>query len=105
MIVLGTGSAVQNRLRLYYPYGELQANTDESGLGVTANNGNVISQTITVPTVGANTGFVAVQTYNYDSLNRLKDATENVTPHGGSQSQSWRRLTRMIGVQILLFWP
>ncbi|MBL8185022.1 MAG: hypothetical protein JNK51_08850 [Blastocatellia bacterium] len=44
-----------------------------------------------VPTVGTNTGFSAVQTYNYDSLNRLKDATEMLTPHGGSQSQSWKQ--------------
>jgi RHS repeat-associated protein len=38
-----------------------------------------------------NTGFSAVQTYNYDSLNRLKDATESVTPNGGSASQSWKQ--------------
>jgi len=36
-------------------------------------------------------GFAAVQTYNYGSLNRLKDATENVTPTGGSSSQSWKQ--------------
>jgi len=29
--------------------------------------------------------------YSYDSLNRLKSAVENVTPHGGLQSQSWRQ--------------
>jgi len=44
-----------------------------------------------VPTVGTNTGFSAVQTYNYDSLNRLKDATEMLTPHGGSATQSWKQ--------------
>ncbi|MBT1655043.1 hypothetical protein KK470_30335, partial [Klebsiella pneumoniae] len=49
-----------------------------------------MSQTITVPTVGANNGFTAVQSYSYDSLNRLKSAVENVTPHGGSASQSWK---------------
>ena len=59
--------------------------------GLTANNGIVLSQTITVPTVGSNTGFAAVQTYTYDELNRLTSATENVTPHGGSQSQSWKQ--------------
>ncbi len=59
--------------------------------GTTANNGNVLSQTITVPTVGTNTGFTAVQNYSYDQLNRLKDATEMITPHGGSQTQSWKQ--------------
>jgi hypothetical protein len=78
-IALGATSGATDLLDLDYSY------------GTTANNGNVLSQTITVPTVGANTGFTAVQTYNYDSLNRLKDATENITPHGGSQSQSWKQ--------------
>lgn len=35
-----------------------------------------MSQTITVPTVGVTPGFTAEQTYTYDSLNRLKSATE-----------------------------
>ncbi|WP_212577890.1 hypothetical protein, partial [Vibrio parahaemolyticus] len=77
-IGLGTSVASQNLLKLNYDY------------GTTANNGNVLSQTITVPTVGANNGFTAVQSYSYDSLNRLKSAVENVTPHGGSASQSWK---------------
>jgi hypothetical protein len=50
-----------------------------------------MSQTITVPTVGTITGFTAVQNYSYDQLNRLKDATEMITPHGGSQTQSWKQ--------------
>ncbi|MBL0240346.1 MAG: RHS repeat protein [Chloracidobacterium sp.] len=78
-IGLGTSETTQNILELEYGY------------GTNANNGNVLSQTITVPTVGGNTGFSAVQTYTYDELNRLKSATENVTPHGGSQSQSWKQ--------------
>jgi RHS repeat-associated protein len=78
-IGLGTSTTDTSLLKLEYGY------------GTTANNGNVVSQTITVPTVGANTGFVAVQNYTYDELNRLKSATENVTPHGGSQSQSWKQ--------------
>jgi RHS repeat-associated protein len=61
------------------------------GYGTTANNGNVLSQTITVPDVGVNAGFVAVQSYTYDELNRLKSATENSTPNGGSSSQSWKQ--------------
>ncbi len=78
---IGLGSSVSDHglLKLDYSY------------GTTHNNGNVLSQTITVPTVGANTGFVATQTYTYDSLNRIKVATENVTPHGGSSSQSWKQ--------------
>ncbi|MBX3288314.1 MAG: hypothetical protein KF855_03120 [Acidobacteria bacterium] len=50
-----------------------------------------MSQTITVPTVGVHTGFIAVQTYTYDSLNRINDAIESTTPHGGSASQSWKQ--------------
>ncbi len=78
-IALGTTPGTTDKLKLEYGY------------GTTANNGNVLSQTITVPTVGQNTGFVAVQGYNYDSLNRLKDATEMVTPDGGSQVQTWKQ--------------
>ncbi len=32
-----------------------------------------------------------MHTYAYDSLNRLLSATENVTPTGGSASQSWKQ--------------
>ncbi len=39
-----------------------------------------------MPTVGSSNGFTAVQTYNYDSLNRLKSATETI-----SGSQSWKQ--------------
>ncbi len=78
-IALGTTPGATNLLDLDYSY------------GTTANNGNVLSQTITVPTVGSNNGFTAVQTYTYDSLNRINDATENVTPVGGSASQSWKQ--------------
>ncbi|MGQ0540692.1 MAG: RHS repeat domain-containing protein [Blastocatellia bacterium] len=60
--------------------GTVQNGTDkldlDFGYGTTQNNGNVLSQTITVPTVGSHAGFVAVQTYTYDSLNRLKSADE-----------------------------
>ncbi|MEW6362160.1 MAG: hypothetical protein AB1477_08610 [Acidobacteriota bacterium] len=77
-IGLGTSVASQNLLKLNYDY------------GTNDNNGNVLSQTITVPLVGTNQGFTAVQSYSYDSLNRLKSAVENVTPHGGSASQSWK---------------
>jgi hypothetical protein len=80
-IALGVTQGATNLLDLDYEYGGPAA----------VNNGNVTKQTITVPIVGLSTGFVAVQTYSYDSLNRLKDATENITPNGGSQTQSWKQ--------------
>ncbi len=52
--------------------------------GTTANNGNVLSQTITVQSVGQTNGFTAVQTYSYDSLNRLKDVVER--PYGWTET-------------------
>jgi RHS repeat-associated protein len=80
-IALGSTNGATNLLKLDYEYGTTAS----------ANNGNVTKQTITVPSVGSNNGFVAVQAYSYDSLNRLKDATEMVTPNGGSQTQSWKQ--------------
>jgi hypothetical protein len=65
-IALGTTQNGTDQLTLNYDY------------GTTANNGNVQSQTITVPTVGTNPGFTATQVYTYDPLNRLKSATETV---------------------------
>lgn len=56
--------------------------------GTTANNGNVMSQTITAPTAGATPGFTAVQNYSYDSLNRLNIASETLTPTTGSP-ETW----------------
>jgi len=81
-IALGSTNAATDLVKLNYTY-NTTGNAD--------NNGNVLSQTITVPTVGSNNGFVAVQSYGYDELNRLKDATEIVTPTGGSSSQSWKQ--------------
>jgi RHS repeat-associated protein len=75
-IGLGSSATNQNLLKLNFDY------------GTTANNGNVQSQTITVPNVGANPGFTATQTYSYDSLNRLKDAIENIT---GQTPPSWKQ--------------
>ncbi len=63
-IGLGSSASTQNVLKLNYDY------------GTTQNNGNVLGQTITVPTVGSNPGFTATQTYTYDSLNRINDAKE-----------------------------
>jgi len=69
-IALGSTQNATDKLKLNYSYGS------------TANNGNVLSQTITVP--GLTHSFV--QTYTYDSLNRLDDANE--TYNG---TQTWRQ--------------
>ena len=73
-IYLGTAPSGSDLLKLDYSY------------GTTNNNGNVLTQTITVPTVGINTGFTAVQSYTYDELNRLLSATEME-----STTQTWKQ--------------
>jgi RHS repeat-associated protein len=73
-IGLGASAASQNSLKLNFDY------------GTTDNNGNVKSQQITVPTIGAINGFTAIQTYTYDSLNRIKDAKEMI-----GTSQQWKQ--------------
>ncbi len=73
-IALGTVQNGSDNLKLDFDY------------GTTANNGNVLSQTITVPTVGNVAGFTATQNYTYDSLSRLKSAQETM---GGSQN--WKQ--------------
>jgi RHS repeat-associated protein len=73
-IGLGAGAASQNLLKLNFDY------------GITDNNGNVRSQQIIVPTVGATAGFTAIQTYTYDSLNRIKDAKELI-----GTTQQWKQ--------------
>ena len=64
-IKLGTTNGGIDRWQLEYGYGTAGQN-----------NGNVRSQTITVPTIGTVTGFTATQTYTYDALNRIETATE-----------------------------
>jgi RHS repeat-associated protein len=73
-IALGTVQNGTDRLKLNFDY------------GMSNNNGNILSQTITVPTVGNNTGFTAIQIYNYDSLNRLRSAEEKI-----SNVKSWKQ--------------
>lgn len=63
-IALGVTPGDTNLLRLDFTY------------GTTQNNGNIQSQTITVPAAGVISGFTAVQNYTYDNLNRLKSADE-----------------------------
>jgi hypothetical protein len=77
----------QDLLKLEYRYGNWSGST----LDETKNNGGMAEQKITVPAVGSTTGFIAVQAYTYDDLNRIHDAVENVTPAGGSSSQSWKQ--------------
>jgi hypothetical protein len=69
-ITLGTSSGGSELLKLDYNYGS------------NGNNGNVLSQTITVPTIGTATGFVTTQAYTYDALNRLATVAE--TQYGQS---------------------
>lgn len=74
-IALGSLQNGIDKLKLNYAY------------GTTTNNGNVLSQTITVPAAGtANPGFTATQTYTYDSLNRLNDAKEMIG------IQTWKQI-------------
>ena len=70
-IALGTTQGATDKLKLDFSY------------GTTQNNGNVQSQTITVPTVGTTAGFTATQNYVYDSLNRLKSAEETIPNQTG----------------------
>lgn len=79
-IALGTVQNGYDKLKLNYTYGST-AN----------NNGNVLTQAITVPAVGTNPGFTATQNYTYDSLNRINDATEMLTPTGGTATQTWKQ--------------
>jgi RHS repeat-associated protein len=76
-IGLGASATSQNTLKLNFTYNTPNQND---------NNGNVLSQTITVPTVGATAGFTAIQTYTYDSLNRIKDAKEMI-----GTTQQWKQ--------------
>ena len=64
-----------NLLKLEYNYGTS-----------TQNNGSLLEQKITVPTVGGSAGFSATQTYTYDSLNRLQSSAETI-----SGSQTWKQ--------------
>lgn len=77
-IALGTVQNGTDKLKLNFSY-----NTT----GQNDNNGNVLNQTITVPTETRNsqtyTGFTATQTYTYDALNRLKSAEETIPSQTG----------------------
>jgi RHS repeat-associated protein len=70
-IGLGTTSSNANILQLDYTYGS------------TDNNGNIQTQTITVPGVT----YPLIQNYTYDSLNRLASATET-----SNSVQTWTQV-------------
>jgi RHS repeat-associated protein len=67
-IDLGTSQGASDKLKLNYDYGPL-----------TLNNGDVIGQTITIPS-----GPALTQSFTYDALNRLKSAQE-------SNGSSWKQ--------------
>jgi hypothetical protein len=69
-IALGTSAGNTSLLKLNYDY------------GTTSNNGNVQSQTITVPGMS----HPLIQTYTYDALNRLQSATET-----SNSTQVWKQ--------------
>jgi RHS repeat-associated protein len=78
-IGLGNSATDRSLLKLDFTY-----NT----AGQNDNNGNVLSQTITVGAAGSTPGFTAVQTYTYDALNRIYDAKENID---GNPTANWKQ--------------
>lgn len=68
-IGLGTSATANNLWKVNYDYGRLD---QEGALDAAKNDGNVVKQTITVP--GMPNTFV--QSYSYDSINRLTEAVE-----------------------------
>lgn len=78
-IALGSTKDATDKLKLNFTYTTTPISTD--------NNGNILSQIITVPTEtrGSTTynGFTATLTYTYDSLNRIKTAEETIPGQTG----------------------
>jgi RHS repeat-associated protein len=88
-IALGATAGGFDLLKLNFEYGDW---TTGGTIDSAKNNGNIVQQTITVPNSPAHTdAFLAVQKYYYDPLNRIDDATEDVTPNGGTASRSWQQ--------------
>jgi len=80
-IALGKVQNAADLLKLDYSYGMWENGT----LTQEKNNGNIARQIITVPSNGNNAGFTATQTYTYDALNRIKQATETIPNQTGWQ--------------------
>jgi RHS repeat-associated protein len=81
-IKLGTSANPSSALQLDYGY------------GTTTNNGNVLSQTITIQAPGQNsTSFV--QSYSYDQVNRLSSASETSGGQTWSQQFGYDRFGNM----------
>jgi RHS repeat-associated protein len=80
-MALGTTPDATNLLKLEYAYGKWESGS----LNTAKNNGNIGQQIITAPNGGSN--LVFTQKYDYDSLNRITDATET-----GSGGQTWRQV-------------
>ena len=81
-IGLGYSATDSGLWKSNYEYGDWNGST----LDTQKNNGNVARQTITVPTIGGVSGLTAIQSYTYDSLDRLNSATETI-----SASQTWKQ--------------
>jgi RHS repeat-associated protein len=77
LLRLGTEQNGSDRLTLSYSY------------GTTDNNGNVRSQTITVPNINAILGATVTQTYSYDQLNRLQSVAEIGGDNSWTQSYTY----------------
>jgi len=76
---LGNGSNDASIWKTNYEYGELQS---DGSVDVSKNTGNIAKQTLTVP------GTSFVQSYSYDSLYRLTEATEK-TGSVTNWTQNW----------------
>ncbi len=81
-IALGTVQNGYDKLKLNYSYGDWVSGS----IDATKNNGNIVQQIITTPNSPGNSDeFAAIQKYYYDSLNRIDDATEDIS------GQTWRQ--------------
>jgi RHS repeat-associated protein len=78
-ISLGTSATDSSVLKLDYTYGEVVGGVADS----TRNNGNLRSQSITVPGLAT----PLVQSYVYDALNRLQSAEEK-----GGAATTWKQV-------------
>ncbi|MDQ3799934.1 MAG: hypothetical protein M3384_10810, partial [Acidobacteriota bacterium] len=81
-IALGAVRNATDLLKLNYEYG----NWENGAINTQKNNGTLARHTITVPSIGQTQGFVATQTFQHDSLNRLTYAQETI-----SGNQTWQQ--------------